>query len=306
LLPWVHDLMLLGTVRGVGLSDSNGRALMWQQVAYGAWQSPWFGYGWNQTPTAHSVGALAFPGELSISYAHSFVLDMMAWNGIPAGLLLTGACIYWLVSRAWQSRSIPGWHAMACLVPFAIHSLLEFPFPYAYFLLPAGMLVGVVEATRSDARTIQVKTRWLWGVMVIWVVMGGAVVREYFAIEEDFRIVRFENMRVGSTPTSYQAPEIHLLTHMGAMLTQARVEARPGMSQSELNNLREVALRFPYAVMSLRYAVALGLNGDPAGATRQMAVVRGMYGKLYYRQAIDSLRRLEQEKYPQLKAVLTP
>jgi hypothetical protein len=290
----------------VRLTDSNGRALMWQQVAYGAWHSPWFGYGWNQTPTAHAVGAFAFPGELSFTNAHNFVLDMVAWNGIPAGLLLSGACLYWLISRAWQARSIVGWHAMACLVPFSVHSMLEFPFPYAYFLLPAGILVGIVEATRIDHCKIQVRTIWLWGILGVWVLLGSAVVREYFLVEEDFRFVRFENMRVGTTPTIYQIPEIRLLTQMGAMLIQARVEARPEMSQSELDELRKVALRFPYAALSFRYAVALGLNGDPAGATRQMAIVKGMYGKLYYRQAIDSLRRLELEKYPQLKAVLTP
>jgi hypothetical protein len=136
--------------------------------------------------------------------------------------------------------------------------------------------------------------------------MGGAVVREYFLAEEDFRIVRFENIRVGTTPSSYQVPEIRLLTHLGAMLVQARVQARPGMSQGELHDLEQVALRFPYASLAFRYAVALGLNGDPAGATHQMAIVRGMYGKKYYQQATSELRALEREKYPQLHAVQTP
>jgi hypothetical protein len=222
------------------------------------------------------------------------------------GLLLTVACLYWLASRASQARNIDAWHAMACLTPFVIHSMLEFPFPYAYFLLPAGILVGIVEATHDSSRKLQIKSSWLWWSLILWVGMGGAVVREYFLAEEDFRIVRFENIRVGTTPSSYQVPEIRLLTHLGAMLVQARVQARPGMSQGELHDLEQVALRFPYASLAFRYAVALGLNGDPAGATHQMAIVRGMYGKKYYQQATSELRALEREKYPQLHAVQTP
>jgi hypothetical protein len=37
-----------------------------------------------------------------------------------------------------------------------------------------------------------------------------------------------------------------------------------------------------------------------------MQVIRGMYGDYYYQAAIDVLRSMENEQYPELKAVLTP
>ncbi len=51
----VHHMLLLGKGRGIELTDSNGRWLIWKQVASGIEQAPWLGYGWNQTPEAHAV-----------------------------------------------------------------------------------------------------------------------------------------------------------------------------------------------------------------------------------------------------------
>ena len=89
------------------------------------------------------------------------------------------------------------------------------------------------------------------------------------------------------------------------MLKASRLRARPGMSGQELEDLRMSSRRFAYGGLHMRYALALGLNGDPAGASRQMAIIRGMYGDFYYRAAVGVLRE-EQEKYPELGKVVVP
>ena len=142
--------------------------------------------------------------------------------------------------------------------------------------------------------------------LAIWFTLGSYMVYEYFQVEEDFRVVRFENLKIGQTPGDYEVPDIRLLSHMGSMLRAARQQAVPGMTAEELENLRKASLRFPYGSLGLRNALALGLNGDPAGATRQMAVIRGMYGEGYYQAAVSVLRDLQAEKYPELAKVITP
>ena len=87
---------------------------MWQQVGYAVAQSPWLGYGWNQTPTAHAAGAIAFPGSVPYNYAHNFVMDMLAWNGLPLGLLLCSAITWWFFTRIRTSVRLDAVHAMAC------------------------------------------------------------------------------------------------------------------------------------------------------------------------------------------------
>jgi hypothetical protein len=305
-LPLLSEILLMGQSRSMNPEVDSARLIIWRQILSGIAQSPWVGYGWNQTSIAHAAGSLAVPGSLTFTNAHNIVLDILAWCGVPLGLLLTGVCSYWFVSRikgVVQSNAV---YAMACLLPIAVHSMVEFPFAYAYFLLAAGLMVGIVEACHVGNKTFSVNLRWIRTVLVVWFVLGSYMVYEYLLIEEDFRIVRFQNLRVGQTPAEYKVPDIWMLSHMGAMLKAARQQALPGMSADDLENLRKASLRFSYGSLNLRYALALGLNENASGATRQMAVIRGMYGEAYYQSAVQILRELQQEKYPELAKVITP
>jgi O-antigen ligase len=303
-LPSVSEWLLMGGSRGLVESASiSERWLIWKQVSYAIAQSPWLGYGWNQTPTANAVGALAFPGSTTYTNAHNIVLDLMVWCGIPLGLLLTGAMAYWTVSRLRSVKLPSAILAMAALLPIGIHSLLEFPFAYAYFLIAAGFFVGIVEAVHIPAKTFSAKVRWLWLFLGLWSGIGAYMVFEYFQIEEDFRIVRFENLHVGATPESYQAPQVWMLSHMAAMLKAARQVPKTDMSQADLENLRKVSDRFAYGAIRFKYAQALGLNGDPAGASKQMQIIHSMYGEYFYHACKDQWQRLTEENYPQLAKV---
>lgn len=307
MLPYFQDFLLMGGgSRSMNLGVDSARVTIWKQMLSGIGQSPWLGYGWNQTPTAHAAGSLAVPGSMTYTNAHNIVLDILAWNGVPLGLVLTAACAYWFVSRMHGAMRSNAIYAMACLLPVAVHSMVEYPFAYSYFLLTAGLMAGIVEASQRGIHTIRLNLRWVACAQAVWFVLGSYMVYEYLLIEEDFRIVRFENLRIGQTPAEYKVPDVWMFSHMASMLKAGRQQAVPGMKPGDLENLRKASLRFPYGALGLRYALALGLNGDPAGATRQMAVVRGMYGEYYYQAAVSVLRALQQEKYPELSKVVTP
>lgn len=304
-LPYLSDALLLSEVRGIRSAEPiSQRWRMWQQVAYAILQSPWVGYGWNQTPTAHAAGAIAYPGTIPYTYAHNFVVDMLAWNGLSLGILLTGVIAYWFFSRIRAISRPDAVLAMACLLPIAVHSMLEYPFAYAYFLIAAGLMVGVVEAATVPTRTIVLNARWVWGFLAVWVPMSAYLAYEYFLIEEDFRVVRFENLRIGRTSVAYEVPNVWMLSHMAAMLKSRRLAIEPNMQKADLENLRVVSQRFADNVPHFRYALALALNGDPLGASHQLAIIRGMFGDSYYAACKRELRRLQKEKYPQLAAII--
>ena len=307
LLPYLSNALLMASVRS--LNDAgpvSERWRMWQQISYAVFQSPWVGYGWNQTPTAHAAGAVAFPGSATYTNAHNFVMDMLAWNGLPLGLLLTGAIAYWFVTRIRSSVSTEAVFAMACLLPVAVHSMLEYPFAYAYFLIACGFMVGIVEAAELPAKAITVNRRLAWGVLALWVAVGSYLTYEYFLIEEDFRVVRFENLRIGVTPQTYEIPNVWMASHMAAMLKAGRQVAQPNMPNADIENLRKASERFAYGAVRFRYVQALALNGNVPEANRQMKIIRGMFGEAYYAACKEEIRRLEKEKYPQFSAVLTP
>lgn len=306
LLPSLFKLLLLDGSRGVSFTDSSGRWLLWSQFAHGIWERPWLGYGWNQSVSAQMVGAAIIPGELTAIYAHNLFLDLLAWNGLPVGLLLTAMGAWWLIDRSRRIRSPLSIVAMTCLLPLVTHSLLEFPFAYSYFLLPAGLLVGLIEAEMAGKLFIALNRRVVGYLTLASVLFGSLFVYEYFLIEEDFRIVRFENMRIGTTPVDYEIPNIWFASHMRAMLAASRVEPAPGMTQAQITVLRDVAGRFAYGALSYRYALALALNDDPIGATKQMIQIRGFYGENQYQRLKAAMKDDAQFRYPQLNAVLLP
>jgi hypothetical protein len=303
-VPWVNEATLLGGNRQIGLLDPNSRQLIWRQIGQAIAESPWWGYGWNQTASAQNVGALVHPGELSVTYAHNLPLDLIAWCGVPLGGALLGLMLWWFFSRAWRVASLPAVAAFTALLPIAIHSQLEFPFAYGYFLVTAGILVGFVEAHLSpSAKTIALSTGVLLGTALLWGLTGLFATWEYIQAEEDFRVVRFEGLKMGTTPVGYEPPKIYLLTQLGTMLEAARLQPHPDMSASEIETLRVVARRFPFGSLGYRYALALALNGQLGQAQQQLQVMRGMYGERYYRAVLQDLRE-RQAQDPRLAALL--
>ena len=306
ILPYLSEALMLSEVRSLGSAGPvTERITMWKQVGFAVLQSPWVGYGWNQTPTAHAAGAVAFPSSVTYTNAHSFVMDMLAWNGLPVGLLLCSIIAWWFVTRIWRCATRDAVFAMAALLPFAMHSMVEYPFAYAYFLIAAGLMVGIVEASHPGAKTVSVMPKFVWPLVLVWSGIGVYLVYEYFLIEEDFRVVRFENLRIGHTPTEYEVPHIWMASHMATMLDASRLRAHPGMSSEEMETLRSASSRFAYGALRFRYAQALALNGDPNGAVSQMAIVRGMYGEVYY-EGCKAVLREQSAKYPQFANLSLP
>jgi O-antigen ligase len=305
-LAWVNSELLLAVERGMGVFESNGRTVIWLQTLYAIREAPWLGYGWNQTPAAQAVGALHSPGELAFTHAHNIVLDLLAWVGLPLGLLMTALFAYWLYARVRAVQSTQAICAMAILLPVLVHSMLEYPFAYAYFLVTAGLLIGVIEADCITKTRYGVSRRMAGIALAALTGIGGYSAYEYLLIEEDYRVARFENLRVGTTPADYLQPTIWIHTQMAALLTALRQPAVRGMDNLQMERLRTVSLRFGMRPLVFRYALALGLNGKPAAAEHQMQVFRGMFGERTYQRFKTELRRLQAEKYPELAAVRLP
>lgn len=300
--PAINAELLIGGGRNVPLISSNSRDIVWKQVGYAILQNPWVGYGWNRTATAHMAAVGILPGELTFTYAHNVVLDFVAWYGVPVGLGLTGALAYWFWSR-WRRLNTPmGACSFAALIPFAVHSLLEFPFAYGYFLVTAGVLAGIVEAS-VGSQVQRVRVFVAGPFVAVIAVLGAITVYEYLEVEEDFRVARFANMRIGRMPEGFAYSNIHVLTQMGEMLQASRMRPHPGMKIEEMALLERVAKRFPYGALTYRYVEALALNGKIDTAKEELHVLRGLYGPTYYKAIrVDIAER--GESYPTMMQLL--
>lgn len=305
-LPLVNSALLLSSGRSMPLFENNGRVAIWRQTLYAVYESPWQGYGWNQTPVAQAAGALRFPGELAFTNAHNIVLDLLAWVGLPLGLSITSGFAYWLYIRVRGVQSSQAIYAMAMLLPVLVHSLLEYPFAYAYFLLIAGLLIGIIEAACATHAPYLVSRQAAGIVLALLTVIGCYSAYEYLLIEEDYRVARFENLRVGHTPEDYRRPRILVHTQMAALLIALRQPAVRSMESGQMERLRQTSLRFGSRPLVFRYSLALGINGDPVKASQQMQVFRGMFGERAYQKFKTEMRTLQAGEYPELAAVKLP
>lgn len=297
---------LRGEIATVGL-----RPLMWKQLLAGLAESPWLGYGWLQTGAAQQQGAMLVAGLEQTNYAHNLMLDLMVWCGIPIGIGIIVVGIRWLMVRWLRVRSATGVLLFAWLLPVGVHSMLEFPFAYAYLLFPAGILLGMIDSATENSETVATISgrtmRWLVGLMLlVYSLLVPALGWEYQKIEEDFRVARFENRRIGQTPVDYSVPELHLLTQWGTVLRAMRLRAEPGMSPSDLLTLRLASQRFSWGALHFRYAMALALNGQPEQAAMQMQLIKNMFGPEMYEEARNDFLRMKKEKYPELARVKLP
>jgi hypothetical protein len=303
LIRTIYDPWLIGGSRS--LSITFDRYAIWGQALAAIAQSPWVGYGWSQTPAAQAVGSMTVPGAAIFTFSHNIVLDMLLWNGIPTGLVIAGLCAWWFLSRLRSSTQTHAVYAMAALLPVLVHSMVEYPFAYAYFLLTAGLMVGVVEASHPRASVTLLPRKWVALGLIAWFCMGGVMVYEYFRVEANYRLARLVSEGLEPTPPNFQPPPIFLLTQLGALLTATHIHPAPNLLPAELETMRLVLHRFHNREVHLNYILALGLNGNTAEAIRQLTILRAMYGNRSFKVAQFVLGNW-QKTFPELALVQVP
>jgi O-antigen ligase len=311
-LPTVSELLFIRSIDFARAESMGDRWMMWRQCLEAIIQRPWAGYGFEHMAAAQAVGAPAHHGvkELTYTHAHNLALDLAVWFGLPGALAVLALLAWWGWSRLQTVATTGSALAMAGLAAIGLHSMLEFPFAYLYFLVAAGLMAGWIEAGHwSDARASSIPPlvlpRWI-GLVCLAVSAGlsGIFLRDYALAEEDFRVVRFENLRVGETPADYEAPRMWVLDQLGALLAGARLKLVAGVAQEDLEVLRTATQRFAYGSLRFRYVRALALSGDLVEARRQLGLIRAIHGAFFHNACLEQLRELAGGGQPALAALL--
>ena len=139
-----------------GSDISSSRFGIWSNVLSMIAQQPWTGVGYGRFNFAWSM--TPFPGRpvAFFDHTHNVVLQWAVEFGVPLAallLLLSGAAFVTLVrpSRAVSDDQVGLAGAAAVMVATAgLHSLLEYPLWYAYFLLPTAFAFGLGLSARAE------------------------------------------------------------------------------------------------------------------------------------------------------------
>ncbi len=282
------------------------RLVVWPQIVEAILQRPWFGWGVRQVSQAHNAVVHAYPTSEPFTYAHSVILDMAVGVGLPLTAAVVVIVAIWLFKRATAVKSLHAWYCIALVLPFAVHSMVEFPFAYSYFLLPIMLAIGALECAVAPDQVFRISKKFATTVVVVVGILMAWSVDEYVRIEEDFRVARFEALHLGNTPADYQRPHIVLLTQLDGLLEVSRIVPRPNMTTARIALLRNVAMRFPWTATQNRYALALALNDEHEEAHRQIKVMRAMHGEITHKVLMESWKHLAVTTYPQLMEFVTP
>jgi hypothetical protein len=264
---------------------------------------PGFGFGLGNSVAAQvAVAANHTPLLYGLSSHHNLFLDLAVWSGLPLAILLSLAIAAWFVSRSRGAADGRVWILLVALLLLLCHAMLELPHCYALFLLPAGLMVGTVEALRVERPMFSMPR---WGAAAA-VAAGAtlllAIAVEYQRVERDFLAQRIRAARIGDlAPQS--TPQNLLLGALGGLLEFLRIEPQRGMSPTQLDKMRRVAYRFPSGANLFRFAQAAALNGKSGEARDALDLLCRMNSAANCQLALQAWDELGRTRHPEMLAV---
>lgn len=291
LFPTLQQLVTGATAESLAERNAaSPRATMWPLLLESLSRSPWSGYGWLQLGDARlAVAERGSGGGEFWMHAHNLFLDLLLWAGVPLGLLLGGLVVAWYATRLARVRTLEAVLGFAAVTLVGIHAMLELPHHYAYFLIPVGLWIGIVEAT-LPARTGRVPG---WAGLAPTLAAAAIALllwRDYPAVEDDFRLVRFENLRIGNVKAAQPAPEARFLDSLTGFLRFARTPPAPGLDAATLQRMETAVKRYPYANSMAQLAMAYALNGRLDDGIRLFGSIRTVHNAKTYTLLREQLR----------------
>lgn len=253
------------------------RLQLWRE----AWQmflgAPVLGAGWGQFAWHHflyqaATGATAAPGVYN--HAHNAILHLMAESGALGTLIVVGAVLLWLTDLKGVKFDLERWWQLALLAVIGIHSMLEYPLWYAYFLGVAALLLGL-GAERVFILRLAGAARMVVGLGIVagWLNLV-AVLPSY----RDFELLVFIPQRSNSPPLDEEAfsraiagihrepllaPYVEFAVAYGVTLTE---ESLP----EKLIFTARATHFAPVPVVVYRHALLLALAGEREAALAQL------------------------------------
>lgn len=289
------------------------RSVIWLSMADAIGRAPWFGYGWGQISVAQIAVTLDHPPtHLVLESAHNLFLDLALWNGLPIALVVISGLGYWFYHQARHCKDSSRWATLLGVAVVFNHAMVEYPLSYAYFLLPVGFFMGTLSGAGTPPSTVSnpgLGARMTRGVVMATTLcvtaLTALVAVEYFPIEEDWSLMRFQEARIGNLEAT-DPPPAFLLTSLQQFLRFSRAEARPGLSVQELETMRLNSERFAYAAPMFKYALAQALNHQQDNALITLKKLCSMQPDSVCRSAKKHWEELAKGPHPELEKLAFP
>ena len=282
------------------LAEDNGtrsiRAYLWQEGGAVFMQAPLFGVGFGQFALHHfQMQPWQGAGVVGLyTHAHNLIFQLAAETGVTGVLLLLGTLGAWLWGFRRVTLTAAHWWAYAALGVLAIHSLLEYPLWYSYFLALAALLIGLV-----DERKFKSLNPNLADMLLLAFIMLGAV--SLWQFERDY-----QRLRTAIVSFTQHSDADHAAEHYrDALLALDANSLLHGYAMFYLNSLlpldaqhlaeklqqtRNVLRFLPTAEVAYKYAFLLAQDGQLAAA--KIALTQAIWSYPHHSAALQLLATL--------------
>lgn len=319
LLP--GELVSLPTARLVqNLGTSSTRLGEWYDSLRLFLQSPWLGNGAGSM-RAQSLMLFDYPASMAARHvfenAHNLFLNLLAEMGIGGFLIVFISLIGWLRAFEWQKLNQDTWWAAGILGTIGVHSMVEFPLWYAYFLGITAFLLGAGDersaysSPRHTTDNFKYKSRnLLKQLLAITILLVGTVNLGSMLIA-NLKLEHWADQWLQDDDMSQQKKELDwvqqysLLSPYAGMMRVLSME----VSQDKINDkvaLSQSSLRFiPLRRIAYQHALLLELQGDHTGAVKQLKRTLQAYpGKI--EDVLETLPAQYRQKYLELLTEADP
>lgn len=284
LLPYLTQFMTSHLDTGVTHTASivqragsgHERLGMWMQILHAIAERPWLGYGWNQTSIA-VVESIEFNTvQVWFNSAHNIILDLLIWNGVPLGVLIIGYLSLWLLWLNKTAKDSTSIIAILMVCAILIHAMLEFPQRYAYFLLPMGFLLGLIQAQTPQLKGITIQKNVVRCVWLISVIVLLLIWRDYKLFQDNSRLI-FK----GKQPTEeiLGSSRILLLTQFQKRLDWIALDPKTRFSEAQLSEFAEMVKNKATPYNLKKFAQVLVYNQQNKEAEKYLYILNRLYKK---------------------------
>lgn len=175
-IPWLSGASgSVTTMQRLAAEDGSGsiRLYLWHESWLIFSQFPILGAGLGQFAWQHfQMGPLLQAGNISGLYnnAHNLVMQLAAEMGVAGLVIVFGTLGMWLWRGRRTQLTMYSWWGYTVLLVLGIHSMLEYPLWYAYFMGIAAILLGML-----DRGTYRLELRGLGRLSVTAILLLGIV-----------------------------------------------------------------------------------------------------------------------------------
>ncbi|WAU73839.1 PglL family O-oligosaccharyltransferase [Acinetobacter sp. TR11] len=282
LLPIIAQFMTISVGEAVthtaSLAERAGsgheRLGMWMQIIHAIGERPWFGYGWNQTSVAVVESIHFNTVQVWFNSAHNILLDLLVWNGLPLGFLIIAYFAIWLFWLSKNAKDTISIVAILMVSAILIHAMLEFPQRYAYFLLPIGFLLGLIQAQTPNLNGVSLHRNIIRCVWLISLIVLLLIWRDYKLFQDNSQLVFKQKT---ASEEILGSSKILILTQFQQRLDWIALKPQTLMSDSDLSVIGEMVENKATPYNLKKYAQLLVYNHKLDEAEQQLFVLQQLY-----------------------------